>query len=62
VKAVENILKKRLHKAGHNREHDFILIEIAYKGGLTMYRHNNNEEDLDIENYGINKRKSNKIN
>jgi hypothetical protein len=62
VKTVENILKKRLHKAGHNREHDFILIEIAYKGRSTTYQHNKNEEDLDIENYGINTRMSNKTN
>jgi CHAT domain-containing protein len=38
-----------LHKARHNRERDFTLIEIAYKGRLTTYQHNN-EENLYIEN------------
>ena len=36
-----------LHKARHNPEPDFILVE----GRLLTYQHNNQEENLDIEGY-----------
>lgn len=41
----------KLHKARHNPESDFILVEVSYKGRLLTYQHNNKEENLDIENY-----------
>ena len=43
--------RMNLHKARHNPEPDFILIEVVYKGRLLTYQHNNQEENLDIEGY-----------
>jgi hypothetical protein len=36
----------QLHKARHNPEPDFILVQVALKGRLLTYRHNNLEEEL----------------
>ncbi|CAH1381725.1 unnamed protein product, partial [Tenebrio molitor] len=41
----------QLHKARHNPEPDFILVQVAFKGRLLTYRHNNLEEGIDIETY-----------
>ena len=46
--------KLTLHKARHNPEPDFILIEVAYKGRILTYQHNNKERKLDIEGYMTN--------
>lgn len=41
----------QLHKAKHNPEPDFILVEVAFKGRLLTYQHNNNEGDSDLSYY-----------
>lgn len=38
-----------VHKARHNPEPDFILVQVAFKGRLLTYQHNNLEEGIDIE-------------
>lgn len=41
----------QLHKARHNPEPDFILVQVAFKGRLLTYQHNNQENGIDIETY-----------